>query len=79
MMKPQHVKYLGTTDDQVKWGSNDDPRGLLVEGDSYTLIRVEIHSWHTKYELLEFPGKQFNSVSFSEPVDDIYEKGQAAS
>lgn len=24
--------YIGATDQNVQWGFNDDPRGLLVEG-----------------------------------------------
>lgn len=58
------VKYIGTSNEQVKWGSNDDPRGLLTEGETYIVEAVEPHSWHTKYYLKEFPGKKFNSVSF---------------
>jgi hypothetical protein len=58
------VKYIGASDAQVNFGSNDDPRGLLEEGKIYTLKGKEIHSWHTKYSLEEFPHKKFNSVSF---------------
>lgn len=59
------VKYLGCSDAQVRWGSNDDPRECgLVIGKSYELERKEEHSWHTKYYLVEFPGKKFNSVCF---------------
>lgn len=58
------VKYIGATDEQVKWGGNDDPRGLLIEGDIYEVAKEEVHSWHTKLYLTEFPSKKFNSVSF---------------
>lgn len=58
------VKYTGATDEQVRWGCNDDPRGLLVENQEYELLTQEVHSWHTKYILKEFPNKKFNSVSF---------------
>lgn len=58
------VKYIGAGDDQVRWGNNDDPRGLLEEGKIYTIETIEVHSWHTKYYLKEFPSKKFNSVSF---------------
>lgn len=58
------VKYIGATDEQVKWGGNDDPRGLLNEGDIYEVSKEEVHSWHTKLYLTEFPSKKFNSVSF---------------
>lgn len=60
------VRYIGTCDEQVKWGSNDDPRGLLTEGDVYTVNSVEVHSWHTKITLREFPELKFNCVSFEE-------------
>ncbi|MBP2635530.1 MAG: hypothetical protein H6Q72_1437 [Firmicutes bacterium] len=58
------VKYIGASDEQVRWGNNDDPRGLLNEGELYTVEREEVHSYHTKYHLKEFPGKRFNSVCF---------------
>ena len=61
------VRYLGdaaSSDEVVKWGSNDDPRGLLVEGQEYELENQEVHTWQTKYILAEFPDKRFNSVSF---------------
>ena len=58
------VIYAGTTDEQVRWGGNDDPRGVLVEGTEYELERSEVHSWHTKFHLKEFPGMVFNSVCF---------------
>jgi hypothetical protein len=60
------VIYKGASDDQVKWGSNDDPRGLLVEGEMYTVEKEEVHSWHTKIYLAEHPGKKFNSVCFDD-------------
>ena len=58
------VIYIGATDHQVRWGSHDDPRNCLVEGEAYELDHAEVHSWHTKYHLTKFPGKEFNSVSF---------------
>ena len=59
------IKYIGTTDGQVKWGSNDDPRSILVEGAIYELDHKEIHLWHTKYYLVGIKGA-FNSVCFEE-------------
>lgn len=29
------VIYTGCDDDQVRWGGNSDPRGILVEGCNY--------------------------------------------
>ena len=57
------VKFLGCDEEQVRWGSNDNPKGILFEGDVYYVERVEIHSWHTKLYLRGFQGK-FNSVCF---------------
>jgi hypothetical protein len=62
------VKYIGATDDQVRWGSNEDPRPLLKQGEIYTLFREEVHTQHTKYYLLEHPTLPFNSVSFERVV-----------
>ena len=61
------VKYLGVTDEQVAFGSCDDPRadGLTI-GAIYTVEYEDIHSYHTKISLIEYPGKRFNSVSFEE-------------
>lgn len=61
---PKLVKYIGASDEQVNWGGNDDPRGLLTVGTYYIVKREEIHSWHTKFELLGYEGKVFNSTSF---------------
>ena len=57
------VVYRGATEEQVNWGSNDDPRNVLIEGQSYQITDVEIHSWHTKLTLLQITGK-FNSAHF---------------
>jgi len=62
------VKYIGATDDQVRWGGNDDPRNLLVVGNCYDVKYTEEHSWHTKLILEDFTDKKFNSVSFVEIV-----------
>ena len=58
------VVFIGSTEGQVRWGSNDDPSDLLTIGKIYEVQKVEPHSWHTKYYLKEFPNKKFNSVSF---------------
>ena len=58
--------YTGATDEQVNWGGNDDPRQHLRIGSTYTLLRKEEHTWHTKFTLAEFPKLKFNSVSFEE-------------
>ena len=54
------------SDAQVNWGGHSDPRGLLVVGATYDVLRVEQHTLHTKVFLKDFPGKSFNSVWFEE-------------
>lgn len=57
--------YKGqATDEQVRWGSNDDPRGILEIGRVYEIERVEPHSYHTKYWIA---GRKYNSVHFEAP------------
>ena len=64
------VVYDGSaSDSQVNWGSNADPRKLLKPGARYTVSDVEVHSWHTKVQLVGVEGK-FNSVHFSAPAAD---------
>lgn len=61
------VKFLGCSEEQIRWGSNDDPNPHLFVGDKYYVEHVEVHSQHTKIELRGVKGK-FNSVCF-EVVD----------
>jgi hypothetical protein len=58
------VRYLGSTEEPVRWGSNDNPKGLLFEGDIYYVERVEIHYSHTKLYLRGIRGGKFNSTYF---------------
>lgn len=57
------VVYLGCSTEQVRWGNNDDPNGILIQGDHYFVEGVEVHSQHTKVRLRGVSGK-FNSVCF---------------
>jgi hypothetical protein len=59
------VMFRQSNRDQVRWGGNDDPALVCYTGGIYTVDHTEIHSQHTKVYLKEFPGKKFNSVSFS--------------
>jgi hypothetical protein len=59
------VRYIGASDEQVRWGGNDDPRGILMERDTYEVEEREVHSWHTKLRLVGIEGS-FNSVCFEE-------------
>ena len=58
------IRYIDATDAQVRWGGNNDPRGVLKEGGLYTVKRVEIHKSHTKLFLDGYPNLRFNSVHF---------------
>jgi len=58
------VKFVGSSKDQVQWGSHDDPEGLLIFGQEYTIDHTEVHSSYTKVYLKEFPSKHFNSCLF---------------
>lgn len=60
----RYVRYVGATQDQVNWGSNDDPRPLLTIGETYAIEKISVHSWHTKISLQGFPGLLFNDASF---------------
>ena len=57
------VQYIGCSPEQINWGNNDDPSGLLEEGYVYHVSHVDIRSSHTKIMLKGIPGK-FNSVCF---------------
>ena len=57
------VKFIGCSSEQVAWGNNDDPNGMLFLGDKFHVEHVHVHSQHTKIELRGVRGK-FNSVCF---------------
>ena len=58
------VKFISCDQDQIRWGNNDDPNGLLKPNETYVVDRTEVHSSHTKVFLMKFPNKKFNSVCF---------------
>jgi len=58
------VVFDGSSREQVQWGSNDDPDGILTVGDAYEVEERDVHSWHTKLKLKGVEG-WFNSASFS--------------
>src|SRR5688572_1417702 len=68
MKKGDKVMFIGASEDQVKWGGNDDPNKIMKEGDIVEIETVEVHSWHTKLYFVGLTGK-YNSVSFK-PVPD---------
>lgn len=52
-------------DDTNSFGLNGTGH-LLTVGMEYTLVDIEVHSWHSRVEVEEFPNAQFNSVLFEE-------------
>lgn len=62
----QLVRYNGGSEAQIYFGRGDDPRGLLVIGELYSVSHYWAHTQHTTIILVEHPGKQFNSVMFTE-------------
>jgi hypothetical protein len=58
-----NVKFIGCSKEQIAWGNNDDPTGILIVGDKYYVEKVEVHSQHTKLTLRGICGR-FNSVCF---------------
>ena len=58
-----NVKFLGCSKEQIAWGNNSDPTGILIVGDKYYVEKVEIHSQHIKLTLRGVSGR-FNSVCF---------------
>lgn len=60
------MKLKFVAKEPVHWGVPIDNTKLLKLGETYTIERTEVHSWHTKVFLKEFPGVEFNSVWFEE-------------
>ena len=57
------VKYIGASNDQVNFGGNDDPRGILLLNTVYEVAEFDVHSYYTKIKLVNTSG-WFNDVSF---------------
>ena len=64
------VEYVGCSEEQINWGSNDDPRSILIIGREYVIEKVDVHSQHTKIKLYNKMG-WFNSVCFSLKEDRV--------
>jgi len=52
---------------------HNNSSSILIVGNIYHLLKEEVHSWHTKFYLLEFPDSAFNSVCF-EVLPPEYDK-----
>jgi len=63
MEKNNIVQYIGCSEEQIRWGNNDDPRSYLIVGKEYIIEKVDVHSQHTKIKLYNKVG-WFNSVCF---------------
>ena len=61
----QQVKYIGASDEQVRFGNGSDPRPVLTVGKIYDLESRDMYPSHTKFKLVGVEGK-FNSVWFEE-------------
>ena len=59
----EYVRFIGCNKDQIAWGNNTDPTGILIVGDKYYVEKVKVHSQHTKLTLRGVAGS-FNSVCF---------------
>lgn len=62
------VTFCGCTEEQSRWGNNDEP-DMLEVGKAYEIEKVESHAWHTKLKLVDIDGK-FNSVCFTPLNED---------
>ena len=63
MEKNNVVEYIGCSQEQIRWGNNDDPRSYLIIGREYIVEKVDVRSQHTKIKLYNTMG-WFNSVCF---------------
>ena len=50
--------------EQISFGGNDNPNDFLEIGKHYDVYAIEVHSWHIKLLLLDYPGKKFNLINF---------------
>jgi hypothetical protein len=57
------IRFIGCSQDEIAWGNNTDPTGILIVGDKYYVEKVKVHSYHTKIHLRGVTGR-FNSVCF---------------
>ncbi len=63
MEKNNIVEYIGCSQEQIRWGNNDDPTSYLIIGREYIIEKVDVRSQHTKIKLYNTMG-WFNSVCF---------------
>ena len=47
MKKNDVIEYTGCSEEQIRWGNNDDPRSYLIVGREYIIEKVDVCSKHT--------------------------------
>ena len=57
------VRYYGASINQIRYGNNDDPRGVFLRGQDYIIAEVKVCDWHTKLRIEGVVG-WYNSVHF---------------
>ena len=57
------VVFTGQSEEQRRWGNNDDANEFLIVGKEYVVESVVRYSQHTKLKLRNKNGR-FNSVCF---------------
>jgi len=60
----RNTKVKFVNDQRHGFGVAGNDNHLLTLGSTYTVDRTEVHTWHTKVFLTEFPDAVFNSVCF---------------
>ena len=70
----ENDKIKCVSDYENSWGGCDPIQGNLEVGKIYTVIKVEVHSWHTRIWVKEVPNKYFNSVHF----ESVGEEGEVS-
>jgi hypothetical protein len=67
------VRFNGATKEQIQWGANDDPNGVLKVGEVYEIESQDVRTWHTKITLKGIQGS-FNDASFTYQYDSDLDK-----
>jgi hypothetical protein len=64
MIAGQKIKFTGVgCKEQIQWGGNTNPEGVLKENEIYTIKDVDVRSWSTRIYLKGIDG-YFNIVWF---------------
>ena len=63
---PNRRPVICINNEDNEWGGADHASSYLNVGQIYHVSHIEMHSWHTRVYLVEFPNHWFNSVAFGE-------------